>query len=47
MNRFPYAAKVLLLGLVTAQVLATIQVYLSNAHLEMDARTIQPGGLSG
>ncbi len=33
MNRCPYPVKVLLLGLFAAQVLATIQVYLSNAHL--------------
>ncbi|UCG64342.1 MAG: HEAT repeat domain-containing protein [Deltaproteobacteria bacterium] len=33
MNKCAYAAKVLVLGLVSAQVLATIQVYLSNADL--------------
>jgi len=44
MNRFPYAAKVLLLGLVTAQVLATIQVYRSNAHLYRNLMAIKDAG---
>ena len=33
MNRLPYTARALLLGLLTAQIFATIQVYLSNLDL--------------
>ena len=44
MNRFSYAAKVLLMGLFAAQVLATIHVYLSNAHLYRTLMAIKDAG---
>lgn len=44
MNRCPYPAKVLLLGLFATQVLATIQVYLSNAHLYRALIAIRDAG---
>jgi hypothetical protein len=44
MNRCLYAAKVVLLGLLTAQVLSTIQVYLSNADLYSKLRSISDAG---
>jgi len=43
-NRCPYSARLLLLGLVAAQVLATIQVYLSNAHLYRNLVAIKEAG---
>ena len=43
-NRFPYTAKALLLGLLVAQVIATIQVYLSNLDLYRNLSTIQAAG---
>ena len=44
MNRFTYAAKALLLGLFIAQVIATTQVYLSNAELYGTLSTIKEAG---
>ena len=44
MNRCFYAARVVLLGLFTAQVLSTIQVYLSNAHLHRTLVAIGDAG---
>ena len=44
MSRCLYVAKVLFLGLVTAQVLATIQVYLSNAELYRSLVSIRNNG---
>jgi len=44
MNRCLYAAKVILLGLLTAQVLSTIQVYLSNADLYSKLTSIRDAG---
>jgi hypothetical protein len=44
MNRCLYAAKVLLLGLFVSQVLATIQVYLSNAALYHTLTLMRDGG---
>lgn len=44
MNRCLYAAKVLVLGLFSAQVLATIQVYLSNADLYRTLMVIKDAG---
>jgi hypothetical protein len=44
MNTCVYAAKVLALGLVSAQVLATIQVYLSNADLYRTLMVIKDAG---
>ena len=44
MNRFSYAAKAVLLGLFIAQVLATVQVYLSNAELFGTLSTIKEAG---
>lgn len=44
MNRFSYAARVLFLGLFTAQVLATIQVYLSNVELYRTLMAISDAG---
>jgi hypothetical protein len=44
MNRFTYAARVLLLGLFIAQVLATVQVYLSNAELFGTLSAIKEAG---
>ena len=43
-NRLLYPARVLLLGLFTAQALATIQVYLSNAHLYNNLMAIKDAG---
>jgi hypothetical protein len=43
-NRCLYAAKVILLGLLTAQVLSTIQVYLSNAGLYSKLTSIRDAG---
>jgi hypothetical protein len=43
-NRFPYPAKALLLGLLVAQVIAAIQVYLSNSHLYRSLSAIQAAG---
>ena len=44
MNRYPYPARVLLLGLFIAQVLATIQVYLSDADLYRTLVAIKDAG---
>ena len=44
MNRFPYPAKAILLGLFTTQVLATLHVYLSNADLHRTVRIITEAG---
>ncbi len=44
MNKCVYAAKVLVLGLLSAQVLATIQVYLSNADLYDTLMVIKDAG---
>lgn len=44
MNRCSYATSVLLLGLLVAQVLGTIQVYLSNVHLYRTLMTIKDAG---
>jgi hypothetical protein len=43
-NRFPYPAKALLLGLLVAQVIAAVQVYLSNIHLYRSLSAIQTAG---
>jgi len=43
-NRCPYPARVILLGLFIAQVLATIQVYLSNADLYRTLVVIKEAG---
>jgi hypothetical protein len=43
-NRFPYPAKALLLGLLVAQIIATIQVYLSNLDLYRNLSAIQASG---
>jgi hypothetical protein len=43
-NRFPYTAKALLLGLLVAQIIATIQVYLSNLDLYRSLSAIQAAG---
>ena len=43
-NRFPYPAKALLLGLLVAQVISAIQVYLSNIHLYRSLSAIQASG---
>ena len=43
-NRFPYTAKALLLGLLVAQVIAAIQVYLSNLDLYRSLSAIQAAG---
>ena len=43
-NRFPYPARALLLGLLVAQVIAAIQVYLSNIHLYRSLSAIQAAG---
>jgi len=44
MNRCLYTAKVILLGLVTSQVLSSIQVYLSNADLYWKLTSIRDAG---
>jgi hypothetical protein len=44
MNRFFYAAKAILLGLLTTQILATLHVYLSNADLYRTVTTIIEAG---
>lgn len=44
MNRYPYTAIVLFLGLFTAQVIASIQVYLSNADLYRSLLDIKVAG---
>jgi Ca2+/Na+ antiporter len=44
MNRCAYPAKVLVVGLFAAQVLATVQVYLSNAHLYRALVAIKEAG---
>ncbi len=44
MNRFPYTAKAILLGLTTTQILATLQVYLSNTALYRTITTIAEAG---
>jgi hypothetical protein len=43
-NRFTYTAKALLLGLLVAQIIATIQVYLSNLDLYRSLSAIQAAG---
>jgi len=43
-NRFPYTAKALSLGLFVAQVIATIQVYLSNLDLYRNLSAIKAAG---
>lgn len=43
-NRFPYTAKALLLGLLVAQVMAAIQVYLSNLALYRSLSVIKAAG---
>jgi hypothetical protein len=43
-NRFPYTARALLLGLLVAQVIAVIQVYLSNNQLYRSLSAIQAAG---
>jgi len=43
-NTFPYTAKALLLGLLVAQVIATIQVYLSNRDLYRNLLAIKAAG---
>jgi len=43
-NRFSYSAKALLLGLFVAQVIATIQVYLSNLSLHSNLSIIKAAG---
>ena len=43
-NRFPYTARALLLGLLVAQIIATIQVYLSNLDLYRSLSAIQAAG---
>jgi len=43
-NRFTYTAKALLLGLLIAQVIATIQVYLSNLDLYRNLSLIKAAG---
>lgn len=43
-HRCAYAAKAILLGLLTAQVLSTIQVYLSNADLHQRLTSIRDAG---
>lgn len=43
-NRFPYTAGALLLGLLVAQIIATIQVYLSNLDLYRSLSTIRAAG---
>ena len=44
MKRDFFAVKVLLLGLVTAQVIATIQVYVSNVELYRTVASIRNAG---
>jgi len=44
MSRCLYVAKVLLLGMLTAQIIATIQVYLSNAGLYHSLISISNAG---
>jgi len=43
-NRFPYTARALLLGLLVAQVIATMQVYLSNLDLYRNLLLIKAAG---
>jgi len=43
-NRFPYTAKAILLGILIAQVIATIQVYLSNLDLYLNLSLIKAAG---
>ncbi len=43
-DRFSYAARALFLGMVTAQVIATVQVYLSNISLHNKLITIEDAG---
>jgi hypothetical protein len=43
-NRFPYTARTLLLGLLLAQLIASIQVYLSNAHLYRSLSVLKAAG---
>jgi hypothetical protein len=43
-NRFPYPARALLLGLLVAQIIATVQVYLSNLDLYRSLAAIQAAG---
>jgi hypothetical protein len=43
-NRFPCTARALLLGLLVAQIIAAIQVYLSNIHLYRSLSAIQAAG---
>jgi hypothetical protein len=43
-KRFPYTAKALLLGLLVAQVIAAIQVYLSDIHLYRSLSALQAAG---
>jgi Ca2+/Na+ antiporter len=44
MNRCPYAAKALILGLLVAQVLATVHVYLSNVELFRTLSAVKEAG---
>ena len=44
MSRFSHTAKVLLLGLMIAQVIATVQVYLANVDLYRTLVAIKDGG---
>jgi len=44
MNRFFYLAKAILLGLLTTQILATLHVYLSNAHLHRTVTMLAEAG---
>ena len=43
-NKFPYPAKALLLGLLVAQIIATIQVYLSNLDLYRNVSLMKAAG---
>ena len=44
MNRIPYIAKAIVLGLLTTQILATVHVYLSNIHLQKTLGAIAGAG---
>ena len=43
-SRFPYTAKALLLGLFVAQIIAAVQVYLSNLDLHRSLSVIHSAG---
>ncbi len=43
-NRCPYPARVIILGLIVAQVLATVQIFLSNVHLYQALIAIRDAG---